>query len=144
MLKRYNGEDVASVSPTVGFNIKSLEFRGFTLNVWDVGGQQTIRAYWRNYFEQTDGVVWVVDSVDRWRLEDCRRELFALLSQEVSGQSWRCGCLDCWRRLLNNFLAVVAETRWCVAADLGEQAGLARRHELGGNFGGVAAERRGD
>lgn len=85
MLKRYNGEDVASVSPTVGFNIKSLEFRGFTLNVWDVGGQQTIRAYWRNYFEQTDGVVWVVDSVDRWRLEDCRRELFALLSQEVNG-----------------------------------------------------------
>jgi ADP-ribosylation factor-like protein 2 len=82
---------VASISPTVGFNIKSLEYRGYTLNVWDVGGQQTIRAYWRNYFEQTDGVIWVVDSVDRWRLEDCRRELFALLSQEVSSNcGWRC------------------------------------------------------
>eukprot|EP01050_Picozoa_sp_SAG11_P005926 SAG11_NODE_438_length_9463_cov_47.214957_6_plen_339_part_00 len=27
----------------------------------DVGGQQTIRAYWRNYFETTEGLIWVVD-----------------------------------------------------------------------------------
>jgi ADP-ribosylation factor-like protein 2 len=48
----------------------------------DVGGQKTIRTYWRNYFEQTDGIVWVVDSVDRWRLEECRNQLRDLLSQE--------------------------------------------------------------
>lgn len=52
------------------------------MNVWDVGGQKTIRSYWRNYFEQTDGLVWVVDSADRRRLRDCREELAALLSQE--------------------------------------------------------------
>lgn len=50
--------------------------------MWDVGGQQTIRSYWRNYFEQTDGLIWVVDSADRWRLEDCKRELYNLLDQE--------------------------------------------------------------
>ncbi len=50
--------------------------------MWDVGGQKTIRSYWRNYFEQTDGLVWVVDSADRRRLRDCREELAALLSQE--------------------------------------------------------------
>jgi len=44
--------------------------------------QKTIRAYWRNYFEQTDGIIWVVDSVDRWRLEECRSQLRDLLSQE--------------------------------------------------------------
>jgi ADP-ribosylation factor-like protein 2 len=52
------------------------------LNVWDVGGQKTIRSYWRNYFEQTDGLIWVVDSADRRRLRDCREELATLLSQE--------------------------------------------------------------
>ncbi len=56
--------------------------RSYQLNVWDVGGQKTIRSYWRNYFEQTDGLVWVVDSADRRRLRDCREELAALLSQE--------------------------------------------------------------
>ncbi len=51
--------------------------------MWDVGGQKTIRTYWRNYFEQTDGVIWVVDSADRWRLEECATQLRELLSQEV-------------------------------------------------------------
>jgi ADP-ribosylation factor-like protein 2 len=65
-----------------GFNIKTLEYLGFKLNCWDVGGQQTIRSYWRNYFEQTDGLIWVIDSADRWRMEDCKNELQNLLSQE--------------------------------------------------------------
>lgn len=53
------------------------------LNIWDVGGQRSLRSYWRNYFECTDGVVWVVDSADRVRMEDCRTELHSLLVQEV-------------------------------------------------------------
>lgn len=59
-----------------------MEHDGCKLNVWDVGGQTTIRSYWRNYFEQTDAVVWVVDSGDKLRLEDCRNELQKLLTQE--------------------------------------------------------------
>lgn len=54
----------------------------YKLNIWDVGGQQTIRAYWRNYFELTDGLIWVVDSADQRRLDDCKKELFDLLTQE--------------------------------------------------------------
>jgi hypothetical protein len=42
---------------------------------------------WRGY--QTDGLVWVVDSADRRRLEDCKRELKALLTQEVLS-FWPC------------------------------------------------------
>ena len=49
----------------------------------DVGGQKTLRAYWRNYFEQTDGIVWVIDSTDRSRLPDCTKELHTLLQEEV-------------------------------------------------------------
>ena len=55
----------------------------YTINLWDIGGQSTIRSYWRNYFEQTDGVIWVVDSSDKLRLEDCKLELHNLLKQEV-------------------------------------------------------------
>lgn len=55
----------------------------YTLNIWDVGGQKTIRSYWRNYFEQTDGLVWVVDSSDLRRLDDCKYELDNLLKEEV-------------------------------------------------------------
>lgn len=55
----------------------------YTLNIWDVGGQKTIRSYWRNYFEQTDGLVWVVDGSDLRRLDDCKMELDNLLKEEV-------------------------------------------------------------
>ena len=48
-----------------------------------MGGQKSLRSYWRNYFESTDGLIWVVDSADSWRLEDCKKELKALLQEEV-------------------------------------------------------------
>lgn len=50
--------------------------------MWDVGGQKSLRSYWRNYFECTDGLIWVVDCADKRRLEDCREELHTLLKEE--------------------------------------------------------------
>ena len=49
----------------------------------DVGGQKTLRSYWRNYFEKTDALIWVVDATDRLRIDDCREELHGLLQEEV-------------------------------------------------------------
>lgn len=49
----------------------------------DVGGQKTLRSYWRNYFEKTDALIWVVDATDRFRLDNCATELAGLLQQEV-------------------------------------------------------------
>ncbi|XP_007070412.3 ADP-ribosylation factor-like protein 2 [Chelonia mydas] len=82
ILKKFNGEDIDTISPTLGFNIKTLEHRGFKLNIWDVGGQTSLRSYWRNYFESTDGLIWVVDSADQQRLQVCKQELQSLLVEE--------------------------------------------------------------
>ncbi|WVR08772.1 hypothetical protein IAU60_005830 [Kwoniella sp. DSM 27419] len=82
ILKKLNGEDISDISPTLGFNIKTLIRDGYTLNIWDVGGQRTLRPYWRNYFESTDAVVWVVDSSDAMRMQNCRAELEGLLQEE--------------------------------------------------------------
>ncbi|KAG8475211.1 hypothetical protein CXB51_032093 [Gossypium anomalum] len=79
---KINGEDTSLISPTLGFNIKTITYQKYTLNIWDVGGQRTIRSYWRNYFEQTDCLVWVVDSSDLRRLDDCKMELDNLLKEE--------------------------------------------------------------
>lgn len=86
LLKKFNGEDTSTISPTLGFNIKTLDHRGFRMNMWDVGGQKSLRTYWRNYFESTDAVVWVVDSADKRRLQDCHDELHSLIGEEVSYQ----------------------------------------------------------
>lgn len=49
----------------------------------DVGGQKSLRSYWKNYFEKTDSLIWVVDATDRQRMDDCRQELASLLLEEV-------------------------------------------------------------
>ena len=69
--------------PTVVMHSHACVACRFTLNIWDVGGQKTLRSYWRNYYEQTDGLIWVVDSSDIRRLEDCKQELHKLLQEEV-------------------------------------------------------------
>ncbi|KAM7542652.1 hypothetical protein Aperf_G00000016061 [Anoplocephala perfoliata] len=82
IVKKFNGEDISTIAPTLGFSINTLEYMGYRLNAWDVGGQHSLRSYWRNYFETTDALIWVVDSSDRLRLDDCREELSKLLVEE--------------------------------------------------------------
>src|SRR5690606_32962411 len=82
IVKKFNGEDIKTISPTLGFTIKTLEYDGYKLNIWDVGGQQTIRSYWKNYYESTDGIIWVIDSADKRRIELCKKELHKLLKEE--------------------------------------------------------------
>lgn len=60
IVKKFNGEDIDTISPTLGFNIKTLEYKNYKLNIWDIGGQQTLRSYWRNYYEETDGLVTLI------------------------------------------------------------------------------------
>lgn len=116
------------ISPTLGFKISTIEFERYKLNICmalkcsgtdlgDVGGQKTLRAYWRNYFEQTDGVVWVVDSTDRERLRDCAVELHQLLQEEVIPSYQRRLLLQ---RLMGASLLILANKRDlpdCISVD---------------------------
>merc|ERR1711998_182744 len=85
ILKKLGDEDCSTVQPTQGFNIKSLLTEGFKLNVWDIGGQKTIRPYWRNYFDQTDALVYVIDSSDRRRMQESGQELNELIQEDKLG-----------------------------------------------------------
>ena len=60
VVKKFKGEDINTISPTLGFNIDTLEFAGINLNFWDIGGQASLRSYWKNYYENTDGKFFVV------------------------------------------------------------------------------------
>ena len=82
ILRALSDEDTENIAPTQGFNIKALSRDGFKLNVWDIGGQKAIRAYWPNYYEGTDGLVYVIDSSDEGRIEECTDELQTLLQED--------------------------------------------------------------
>ena len=73
------GETVKTI-PTIGFNV--LDYKGLNFTVWDVGGQDKIRVLWKHYYQNTDGLIFVVDSNDRDRMEDAAEELKKMLAEE--------------------------------------------------------------
>eukprot|EP01129_Flabellula_baltica_P003442 TRINITY_DN131_c0_g2_i1.p1 TRINITY_DN131_c0_g2~~TRINITY_DN131_c0_g2_i1.p1 ORF type:complete len:197 (+),score=46.78 TRINITY_DN131_c0_g2_i1:50-592(+) len=75
------GEVVTTV-PTIGFNVETVEYRNIKFTVWDVGGQDRIRRLWRHYYEGTNGLIYVVDSNDRERIEESAIELEKLLRED--------------------------------------------------------------
>lgn len=59
----------------VGFNVETVEYKNISFTVWDVGGQDKIRPLWRHYFQNTQGLIFVVDSNDRERIAESQEEL---------------------------------------------------------------------
>lgn len=53
--------DKSPINPTPAFTVKTISFQGFKISIWDVGGQKSIRQYWKNYFDSaTDGIVIII------------------------------------------------------------------------------------
>ena len=74
--------DVVNTIPTIGFNVETVEYKNISFNVWDVGGQDKIRLLWKHYYQNTQGIIFVVDSNDRERMSEARDELMRMLGEE--------------------------------------------------------------
>merc|ERR1712014_475391 len=74
--------EVVTTIPTIGFNVETVEYKNLSFTVWDVGGQDKIRPLWRHYYTGTNGLIFVVDSNDRDRVDIAREELSNMLTQD--------------------------------------------------------------
>lgn len=75
------GEIVTTI-PTIGFNVETVEYKNICFTVWDVGGQDKIRPLWKHYFQNTQGLIFVVDSNDRERVTEAQDELQKMLQED--------------------------------------------------------------
>ncbi|KAM9259548.1 ADP-ribosylation factor-like protein 14 [Morus bassanus] len=83
LLYKFKYNDVFLTIPTIGFNVDMIETgKDFTLTFWDVGGQQKMRQVWCNFLENADGLLYVVDSSDKQRLEESRKEFELILKND--------------------------------------------------------------
>jgi len=82
LYKLHLGDVIASI-PTIGFNVETIEYKNLKLTMWDVGGQHRIRPLWRHYFQNTDAMIFVIDSSDRERIEEAREELYKCMEDEM-------------------------------------------------------------
>lgn len=66
----------------VGFNVETVNYKNLKFQVWDLGGQTGLRPYWRCYYQDTNAVIFVVDSADKDRIEIAKQELELMLQEE--------------------------------------------------------------
>lgn len=78
LYKLHIGE-VLSTVPTIGFNVEKVQYKNVMFTVWDVGGQEKLRPLWRHYFNNTDGLIYVVDSLDRERIGRAKAEFQTII-----------------------------------------------------------------
>lgn len=83
VLNKMKFNEVQSTIPTVGFNVEEITYKNLTMNIWDVGGQHKIRKLWRHYYQNTNGLIYVVDSADRERVEEAKEELMHIMADDM-------------------------------------------------------------
>lgn len=72
----------ACCDAAIGFNVESVTYKNIKFQVWDLGGQTSIRPYWRCYYPNTQAIIYVVDSSDTDRVGTSREEFHAILQEE--------------------------------------------------------------
>ncbi|XP_040887979.1 ADP-ribosylation factor-like protein 13B isoform X2 [Toxotes jaculatrix] len=73
------GENPNDVAPTVGFSKVDLKQGKFEVTIFDLGGGKRIRGIWKNYYSESHGVVFVVDSSDVQRIQETRETMAEVL-----------------------------------------------------------------
>eukprot|EP01112_Ceratiomyxa_fruticulosa_P015495 TRINITY_DN4554_c0_g1_i1.p1 TRINITY_DN4554_c0_g1~~TRINITY_DN4554_c0_g1_i1.p1 ORF type:complete len:178 (-),score=16.65 TRINITY_DN4554_c0_g1_i1:118-651(-) len=74
--------EVVTTIPTIGFNVETVVYKNIKFQVWDLGGQSSIRPYWRCYYQNTNAIIYVIDSSDVDRLSIAQEELICMLEEE--------------------------------------------------------------
>ncbi len=59
--------------PTQRPSVHEFETNGLKLRAFDLGGHLQARRLWREYFERTDAVIFMVDAADPQRFAEAKR-----------------------------------------------------------------------
>uniref|UniRef100_A0A4W4DV64 ADP-ribosylation factor-like 8 n=1 Tax=Electrophorus electricus TaxID=8005 RepID=A0A4W4DV64_ELEEL len=82
ILYQFLMKEVVHTSPTIGSNVEEIVVKNTHFLMWDIGGQESLRASWNTYYSNTEFIILVVDSTDRERLAISKEELYRMLAHE--------------------------------------------------------------
>ncbi len=87
ILYRLKYDDSFEITPTIGFNVETVHLsKSVSFTIWDVRGESRLSPLWRQYFVESKGVVFVVDSADPSTFCEAKEALdWILSSDEIEG-----------------------------------------------------------
>lgn len=84
------------ILPTVGQNTTTIkfeskdsdsplasQFKNINLKFWDLGGQKSLRNMWSRYFKQCHGIIFIIDSTDTERFQECYETLIDIAHDDI-------------------------------------------------------------
>ncbi len=72
MLYKMNLGEVVSALPGICLNLETVEFKNFKLYCWDFPFRNDSFRGWKPYFKDARGLILVVDSSDREKIDKAR------------------------------------------------------------------------
>ena len=70
---------IETTIPIIGFNVDTVDYKDYSFTVLDVCGQGDARHLWRYYCQNTQALIFIVDSHDRKRIDEACEELDKML-----------------------------------------------------------------
>ena len=64
----YNNTKIQNTIPTIGLNICRISTSNSVYRIWDLGGSESLIPLWKNYFNDANAIIFVIDSTDSDRL----------------------------------------------------------------------------
>lgn len=82
ILYKLKASNVVNTVPLIGHNIEILQYNGLHISAWDLGGSDKLRGFLNYYYQNTNGIIFVVNSNDKDRIQFAAEALNKLLAEE--------------------------------------------------------------
>merc|ERR1712060_873176 len=77
---------IATHVPTLHPHSEELMIKNIRFKTFDLGGHETARRIWKDYYQTVDGIIFLVDAADRTRFQEAQEELHRLLEEPSLAQ----------------------------------------------------------
>ena len=62
--------------------METVEYKDFSFTFWAVGCQDKFRSMWHHYYQDPNGLIYVVDCNDRDRVEEAKAEVNRMMNED--------------------------------------------------------------
>ncbi|CAL5982503.1 ADP-ribosylation_factor [Hexamita inflata] len=78
--------EIINAIPTIGFNVETFNHKRHRVAFWDIGDSNNIRSLWFHYYQNTDFIIYVIDSseTNQYRINDAKEEIHEISNNNLN------------------------------------------------------------